>query len=514
MAAADRPLLIGVDAGSSRIRALVFDPEGRAVAEGSRPTETFSTRPEWAHYEPDAIWAAAVGALADATAQIDDPRRIVSLAVASIGESAVPIDRDGRPTYQAIAWFDKRTRPQAERLDRTIGADRLFAVTGMALDPIYGLFKILWLKDNEPEAFGRTERWLNIADYLAWRLCGVQATEAGLACRCMALDLRRGAWADDLLAEVGVPAGLFPELRPSGAALAPVSADVATATGLPPHCLVAVGGHDHFCGALAVGALKQGVLLDSMGTAEAVMLTVDQPIDDPACGRRGYAQSLLDTGERHYFVLGALFTSGGAIEWFRDAMAGGADHATLIAEAEGVPPGSLGAQFLPHLRLGTPPVPDANARGAFLGLSTDIGRGALYRAVLEGIANDTRRLADGIGALGDVPDIGEIRAIGGNTHNDLLMRIKAAVYDRPITVVDQAEAVSLGVALLGGVAAGVFPDAGSAVAATRGGERVVMPEPALVPGYQRRYRSLYGIAADAVAPVHHRIHAPDDASPA
>ena len=139
---AGEPLLCGIDAGTSRIRAILFSAEGRPVAEGSRPTPVERPRPGWAEHDPEALWQAACGALRDATAQIQEPARILGLAVASVGEAFVALDAKGRPTGRTIAWYDERPKPELARLEATIGKPRLHALTGLAADPTFSLCKL------------------------------------------------------------------------------------------------------------------------------------------------------------------------------------------------------------------------------------------------------------------------------------------------------------------------------------------------------------------------------------
>ena len=499
------PLLAGVDAGTSRIRALLFEPDGAIVAEGSTATPTVHTRPGWAHHEAEALWRATADALRQATARIDDPGRIRGVAVASVGEAAVPLDAKGEPTYHAIAWFDRRAVDEFAWLERTIGADALFTLTGLSAQPIHGLNKLLWLKANEPDAYGRTESWLNIADYLAWRLSGVAATDYSIASRTLALDIRTLEWAGDLLAEVGVPPSLFQPLRPSGARLGPVTNEAARQTGLPESCAVGVGGHDHILGALAAGAWREGVVVNSLGTAEALLVALDRPIDGVELGRRGYNQGAIFVDRPGYYAVGGLFTSGAAIEWFRRLLGGDLSDAELIKEGEAAPPGSLGVCFLPHLRMASSPRPNAAARGAFIGLGTDAGRGVLYRAILEGIAFDARAILEGLLEFPGMPSVRSLRAIGGSTRNRLLMAIKAAVYGREITIAEMPETVSLAAAILGGLAAGVYPDFAGALAGIARRESVVTPEPGLAALYDRRFREVYCPACEALEPLHQAV---------
>ncbi len=498
------PILIGADVGTTNIKAVAFDRGGRTVARASSPTPTRYPRPGRAHHDAEELWASFARTLRGVTDRLEDPRRVAGVAVASFAEAAVPLDSHGRPTHEVIAWFDGRSRPQAERLGRDLGGEPLFALTGLSLQPIFGLCKLLWLKENEPEAFARTTTWLNVADYMAFRLSGVPATDFSLASRTLALDLHRLEWAWGLLEDLDIPSGLFAPLRRGGSPLGPVTPEAAGQTGLPESARVAVGGHDHVCGALAAGVTETGTMLNSLGTAEAIFLPLERPLTNPEVGRQGYAQGAHVAGQ--YYVFGGQYTSGASVEWFRDALGGGADYDALITEAEGVPPGSLGAFFLPHLRLANPPDDDPRSRGAFVGLSADVGRGALFRAVLEGLAFASRNSLEPLLEHAGVEDLRAIYAIGGGVQNRLLMRIKATVFDRVITVLGVEEATSLGAAILGGIGAGVYPDLPSALGELRYAETPVEPVSEEVPLYDDAFRRVYRRIYPALREVHHEIH--------
>jgi xylulokinase len=496
------PLLVGVDAGTTNTKAVVVDAAGRMVATASEPTPIAYPRPEWAEYQGEALWQSSAEAIRAALAQLADPGQVVGIAVASMAETAVPLDAAGAATGPALAWFDKRSRAELALIEQRLGAERLFQVTGLAPNPIFGLCKVLWHRAHRPEAFARTTKWLNVADYLAWQLCGEMATDYSLAGRTYALDLEALVWSDEVLGSMAVDPALMAPLARSGQRLGRISAAAAAATGLPRHCLVAVGGHDHVVGALAAEAMRAGVLLDSTGTTEALLIGVDAPGRDPALGAAGFSQGVIVVERPVWFVVGGLVTAGAAIDWFRRTMAAGIDHAALIAEAAAVPPGSLGAGFLPQLRLGTPPRPDTYARGAFFGLSTDVTRGGLFRAVLEGLAADVQLCAEAMLRLAGAPPPAAIRVIGGLTRNPLYMRIKASLAGRPLTVVELPDAVALGAALLAGLGAEVWPDLAAAQRTLGRAEQVVTPEPAAHALYERLLREVYAPAYGTLQPLH------------
>ncbi len=499
------PLLAGIDVGTTNVKAVIFDLAGQPVTQATVATPTYYPQPGWAYYQPEELWQGTVAALRQATCQLDDPGRIAGVAISSMAETAIPLDEHNQPTYQAIAWFDRRTQPQVEWLERIFGQDRLYEISGMPLQPLFGLCKLLWIKENEPEAFHRTTRWLNVADYIAYRLSGVQATDYSLACRIMALNLRTLEWDSALLREVGISPQLFAPLCYSGTRLGPVTPDAAILTGLPASAQVAAGGHDHICGALAIGVIQPGGIMDSMGTSEPVFIPLSQPIADPVMGRQGYAQGV-HVVAGCYYVTTTGFTSGACVEWFRDIVGRDLDYAALIAEAETVPPGSLGVYFLPHLRLANTPHYDPHGRGAFIGLSTDAKRSVLFRALLEGLAYDCRYGLESLLSYPGVVAPSHIYAIGGGTRNHLLMRIKAAVFNRTITVATVAEATSLGAAILGGLGAAVYPDVPSALQQLRQEHRLVAPVAEEATFYDTCFHQVFQQFYLALRPLHHTLY--------
>jgi xylulokinase len=286
-----------------------------------------------------------------------------------------------------------------------------------------------------------------------------------------------------------------------GAALGDVLPDIAAATGLPPHTVVGVGGHDHLCGALAVGACRPGILFDSIGTAEGLLITIDQLLEDPILGKQGYELGAHVAGG--YYAMGAYRTAGACIDWFRSLYPDGVDYAALIAEAAAAPAGSQGVSFLPQLRLPHSPSNDPKSRGGFVGVGTDSTRGCLFRAILEGLAYETRSVIEPLLQRAAIVQPERILVIGGATRNRLLMEMKAAVFAQPLTLVQVGEATALGAALLGGVAAGVYPDIATGVAAMRYAEIQIEPDAQLSEFYQRGYETVYRQLYSWLRPVNH-----------
>ena len=506
--------LVGIDIGTQSIRALLADAAGRTLACAGRPTPTITLGPGRAEYDPETLWTTTLAALREVAAAVPAGGEVVGIACASMGEACVLVGADGAPLGRAITWFDRRTEAVAAGFGQRAGADRLFRITGLPVDPTLTLCKLLWHREDDPAQFARVRGVFNLADWIAWRLCGEAATDLSLASRTFCLDIQARAWSAEMLDLAGLSAGLLPPIRPSGTRLGPVRAEVLAETGLRGRPVVGVGAHDHVCGGFAAGAARPGVLLDSMGTAEALYLTVARPVATGATRGLGFAQGAIglrgDEGPTGFAYLGAgMNCSGGSIEWFRSLL-GDSEHNLaardrLIAEASGVAAGSQGTCFLPHLAYSTPPVVDLAARGAFVGLTAGTSRGAMFRAVLEGLAMEARFSVDAMSALPGAGVPTEIRAIGGNTKNPLFLRIKASVFGRPLTVIAEPEATALGAALLGGLAAGVWPDLATALGAIVQERRIVEPDPDWTDRYDGLYEGIYRKLYPALASISHDL---------
>lgn len=469
-------LLLGLDVGTTNIKCLALDSVGKILFQADERTPLARPKPGWTDFEPEPIWQAACRTIRSLVAKLDSAQRIKGIAVAGVAESLFPIDKDGRSVGPAIAWFDLRTTEEYAWLQDRIGYDRLFRISGLNPDPMFGLCKMLWAKKHDPEAFARSAKWLHLADYIAFRLSGVPATDPSLACRSLAYNLAKGTWETDLLTEVGIDPDVFPPVLRSGTLLGPVTPAAAKETDLPFDCAVCVGAHDQLSGTFAVSGLAKEVLTDSLGTSATVLAIADQPNFSRSLPDHGLAQGAVWIDEPVFYLTGGLFTAGAAIEWFQQQLGGKADFATLTAEAAGTD--HAVPIFLPHLVRSLTPFPDAHAAGAFVGLRATTTRAAMFRAVLEGIAFEERAILEAMETVAGLPRPKEIVTIGIPMQNRLLAQIKADVYGSRLKISPVREAVALGVALLAGIGAGVYPSGSAAAAAVRQEEICLEPEEA------------------------------------
>jgi xylulokinase len=503
------PLLASLDLGTGRVRAVAIDLKGRILAEAAEPTPTHVPQAGFAEYHPQELWRTVATVLSRLTQTAKAHGTIQGFATGSMGEAGILVDADGKELGPIIAWYCARTVPDAAALRVKLGDEYVFRTSGVTISHSFSLSKILWWRRNHPEILGKARFWLNMADWAAFRLTGEARTDFTLASRTNALNLARLAWANELLETLDIDPRLFAPLIANGAVVGRVHKTGAAETGLPEGLPVSAGGHDHVISTVAADINQPGILLDSMGTAEGLVLANDRPIFDDRLRAGGNQQSVLNIGMPRYELMCGLTTSGGAIEWFRK-QAGGASYATLIAEAQEIPPGSHGTCFLPQLRGGDQPYPNPNARGAFIGITGDSLCGTLFRSVLEGLCLYTRLELDHLSAVQGVNPVTRIRVIGGGTRNDLMMKIKASVYGRPLEVTALSEATCLSAAILGGLGAGIFASAQEALSEMvegLGEVRIVEPDPLWMERYEELYRTVYAHLPLALAPAHDALAA-------
>jgi xylulokinase len=460
--------LMGIDLGSTSLKAVVYDKAGRAVASGSRPTQRFNPwpqHPEWTVWQPEQIWSGTAAAIKEAVAKLDDPSAIRGVAVTGMGMDGVPIDADGKWLYPFISWLDPRTAGQHKWWIEHVGADRTFAIGGNPVWAINSALRIRWMMENEPKIIARTDKWLLIEDFLNFMLCGRRATDYSMASCMMLFDQKKRNWSDELLGLAGIDRRLMPEALPATTHLGAVTPAAAAATGLPEGTPMILGGHDHLCGALPVGASRPGVVLDVTGTWEIVSAAGSEPVLEPPLRQTGL--TVQAHVARNTWAAWASTPAGECIEWFRKqygaedarraAAEGKSDWQYIIAAAEDAEPGCRGAMFLPHLSGSTCPAVDPASRGAFVGLRSLTTRGEMIRAIFEGLGY---QFLDILGALEKGAGIRAERivAVGGATRNAFWMQNKADVSGRCVEAPQIEEATPLGAAILAGIGTGVYDD--------------------------------------------------------
>ena len=504
--------LMGIDLGSTSLKAVVYDLAGRKVAGGSRPTERFhpqADHPDWTVWQPEQIWNGTAAAIREAVQQMNDPTQLRAVAVTGMGMDGLPIDEQGNWLYPFISWHDPRTTPQYQWWIDNIGAAKQFSSGGNPLLPINSALRILWVAEHEPQIYQQTYKWLLIEDFLNFMLCGRHVTDYSMASCTLLLDQRTRTWSEELISLSGIPRRLLCDILPSGTLIGEIHADAAAVTGLPIGTPVVLGGHDHLCGVLPVGAFRPGVALDVTGTWETVIASTPQPVLNDALRQAGMTVQAHVVRDMHAVWGGNV--AGEMVEWYRRQLAGsegnatatGLDWDTLIGEATATQPGAGGVMFLPHMSGTASPVVDSQSLGVFAGLTPRASRGDMLRAIIEGL---DYQFLDMVLALEKSLGLSLERfiAVGGATRNTFWMQNKADIVGRPIEVLDVDEATPLGAAILAGIGVGLYKDEEDAYHHVQRGGHTDQPDSQRAAQYQQWfqiYRELY----PATKAVNHRL---------
>jgi xylulokinase len=397
----------------------------------------------------------------------------------------VALDSADRVLRPAILWNDQRTGEQCRQIERRLGLDRLIALTGNRALPGFTAPKLLWIREHEPDVWARIAHVMLPKDYVRLRLCGVRATDVSDASGTLLLDVAGRKWSEVVLGELQLERDWLGDVLESPA----ISGH--DAGGTP----VAAGAGDQAAGAVGVGVIRPGPLSIVLGTSGVVFAAADDFLPDP----EGRLHAFCHARPAGWHVMGVMLSAAGALSWARDALAPEADFASLVSGAADWSPGAEGLTFLPYLAGERTPHADPEARGAFAGLSLRHDRSALIRAVLEGVAFGLADSLDLIRAVGLEPDHG--RVSGGGSRSDLWLQILASVLALPLERMAVPEGAAFGAALLGGVAADVWPDVDTAIEATvRTGTRIE-PIAEWVEPYREgreRFRALYPALRDAL----------------
>jgi len=484
-------LFLGLDVGTSGVKAILVSRSGDVVATATTPLTLSTPKPGWAEQDPDAWWDATLASTRDVLAQRPGAD-VAGVGISGQMHSSVFLDRAGKVIRPALLWCDGRTTAEcAEITERAGGESKLREwVRNPALEG-FTLPKVLWLRNKEPDAYARLATVLLAKDFIRYRLTGALATEPSDASGTLMFDPARMRWSEELLGAVGVDTALLPAVGGSGEALGTVTNEAAAATGLPAGIPVVGGGADNACGAAGVGVVTPGEAVASWGTSGTVLAPTPEPLVDPGLRAHTFCHVVPDT----WYLMGVVLSAGGAFGWYRENAAQGESPQALDAEAASVPPGADGVTFLPYLQGERTPHRDASARAAFLGLSLAHSQAHLTRAVLEGVCFALRDSVSILRELGMSPD--ELLLTGGGAKSPFVRRLQAEVYGVPVTTVNREEGPAYGAALLAAVGAGAFPSVIEAARATLTRSPAEHPAPGAHEAYDepyRRFRASYAAA--------------------
>ena len=488
--------LLGLDAGTTSVKAAVFDSKGSCLAIERQEYQLETPAAEQAELDAEVYWRAGVYAIKAAVESAGvRPYQVRAITISSQGETTIPVQANGTPLRRAIVWLDNRAQSQAQWLKSCFDPQHLYEITGVPdITPTWTACKILWIRQNEPEIFEKTYKFLLVKDYLVFRLTGEFVTDGAVACTSLLYDIRTHQWWSEMLSTIGLEADRLPMIMPPGSTIGRLSKNAAEILGMDRETIVVNGGMDQAAGAVGAGSISTNVASETTGAAMVIQVTTL----DPSMPSNYKLPVCVHNIPGLYLYEPMLPTGGMALKWFRDhfaegevqmAIQSGRDSYDILCElADSIPPGSDGLVMLPYLMGAYSPQENSAARGVFSGFTLSHGKAHFIRAILEGVAFDLRQNLDAMRDAGI--QLTEIRTSGGGAHSPLWNQIKADVCRVPVVTLLCEETALLGNAILASVACGIYRSISEAC-----GQMVVIKS-RIFPGehsaeYQRYYQRFF-----------------------
>ena len=489
-------LLLGIDVGTTSLKAILFDADGVILAQASQEYPTVYPHSNWAEQDAEDWWRAACEILPQLfVAAGADPRAVAGIGVSGQAPCVVPVDRAGAALRPALLWLDRRAEDQCAWLRERVGAAAIAGINGGRIDPYYLAPKWLWLREHEPEIYRRTQAVLQANGFLIHKLCGAICMDVSHGPLTLFFDSRCLRYDEELAGRMGLDLAQMPPIRPCAEVVGEVTAAAAAATGLTAGTPVIAGMCDGTAAGVEAGLLRPGDAVEMTGQSTVLLICSDEPY----LGRD--LIPLVHGVPGQYLVVGALVASGGSLRWFRDQLGEaerlaapllGLDPFDLLSqEAAHSPAGANGVIFLPYMFGERSPIWDSAARGVFFGLSLATKKADLVRAIMEGAAFGLRHNAET--ASGSGFEIARLACVGGGARSAVWNQIKADVLQVPIRLPRAATGAPLGDALAAGVATGVYASFEEAMRRVVRVEREFVPDPALRARYDALYRVYLGL---------------------
>jgi len=486
------PVYLGIDIGTSSVKAILIDSEQRIVATASQDLSVERPHSGWSEQDPQS-WVGATSAAIDALARdhADALKKTRGIGLSGQMHGATLIDRDDKPLRPAILWNDGRSFEEAAELDSD---PRFRAVTGNIVFPGFTAPKLVWVHKHEPKIFDQVARVLLPKDYVRLWLSGDHASDMSDSAGTSWLDVAKRDWSDELLAATGLSREQMPALYEGTEPTGKLRAVLASRWGMGETPVIAGGAGDNAASACGVGTVAPGAAFVSLGTSGVLFVSNEKFRPNAASAVHAFCHALPDT----WHQMGVILSAAASLEWLAGVTGASAGELAQLVEESSV--GEERVFFLPYLSGERTPHNDTAARGSFVGLSHNGDRAALTRAVMEGVAFAFADCLEALKAAGT--SVERATAVGGGSRSNAWLRIIANVLNVPVDIPAEGDfGGAFGAARLGLIAAeGADP---LAVCRPPAINETVEPDPAEADAYRQafqRYRALYPAIKGALHP--------------
>ena len=471
---------IGIDLGTSAVKLLLVDGDGKVIRTQSREYPLIFPHPGWSEQRPEDWWAGVKSGL-EALLDGIDKTLIEGIGCGGQMHGLVVLDENDRVIRPAILWNDGRTQAEVDYLNGDIGKEKLSALTANIAFAGFTAPKILWIKNNEPESFGKIKKIMLPKDYINYLLTGVHCCDYSDASGMLTLDVENKRWSAEMLEICGVTEAQMPALYESSDVVGTVLPEIAAELGLPEGIKVVGGAGDNAAAAVGTGIVGEGGCNISLGTSGTVFISSEKFGVDPNNALHAFAHA--DGG---YHLMGCMLSAASCNKWLCEDILGTNDYS---GEQKNITDDDLGNNrvfFLPYLMGERSPINDVNARGTFTGMSMDTTRQDMVLAVLEGVAFAIRDSVEVARSLGI--KIERSKICGGGAKSPLWRKIIANVLGISLDIPQTEEGPGYGGAMLAMVGCGRFGSVIEAADALTGVSATVDPDPAITARYEAKYQ--------------------------
>jgi xylulokinase len=455
--------LLGLDLGTSAVKALICDDRGHVLGRGAAEHPISQPFPGAAEQDPDDWWNAAVTAVKQALSEYGG-NDIAAIGLTGQMHGTVLLDKENALVMPAIIWADTRSSSEVREISSAIGKQRLIQIAGSPLATGFQAATVKWVQANSPENWHHVEKVLLPKDYLRLLLSGVFATDPSDASGTLLLDVNTRQWSNEILDAVGIERSQLPEILPADAIAGKLTPHAAGQFGLPTGIPIVAGGGDAPCGAVGAGVIDPTSMLLTISTGAQALVPSLSPSVDTSGRMHTFCAALAATDDQAaWFHMGATMVAGLAMRWLRDdvfVLPAHSGYDEMTAWAAMTPPGAGGLIFLPYLIGERTPHMNPNARGMFLGLTARHGREHLVRAVMEGVTFALFDAYEVLKQAGATPK--NVLLAGGGAKSNLWQQILADVFDMAVSPLQATEQSARGAAMLAGAGLGWFDAATAA----------------------------------------------------
>ena len=472
-------LYLGVDLGTSGVKVILADESGAVLNTATEEYELHFPHPGWAEEDALEWWEMTKKGIKEVLSGFDS-KAVRAIAVAGQMHGLVALDANGDVIRPAILWNDGRCDKETDYLNNVIGREYLAKHTANIAFAGFTLPKILWMRNNEKDAFDRIKKILLPKDYINYKLTGVFATDYSDASGMLLLDVKNKCWSCEMLSIAGIDKSMLASLHESFDVIGKVKKDVAAELGLGPDVLVAAGAGDNAAAAIGTGTVGNGRCNISIGTSGTIFISSDRFSVDKNNALHSFAHA-----DGHYHLMGCMLSAGSASRWWMLNILGTHDYSALEAKIDDNALGCNNVYFLPYLMGERSPINDTDARGTFTGISMDTTTADLTQSVLEGVAfafRDSYEIALSLGL-----DIKKSMICGGGSRSALWRKIMANVLAIPLERLETEQGPGYGACILAMVADGCFASVREASDALVKVKSVTYPDVSLVKSYNERY---------------------------